>query len=202
MNRSTRNSIVALALIGGALTCCFGSCVVLGAFGAHEQAAWDPISPACNGVGVASAPAYARTPGIHRAAAFERSTASWIHHGYGTLPEDLRATEPAQAELVVCLEPDATSELVEHCEYLMDGSGVRVGASTTRAIDRYRQVRTLSIREARTGTALTTSRVYGPMPALCPDEYEFGGTTTDRIDGSEPGPDELRPLVEAFAVIR
>lgn len=202
MNRPTRNAIIALVAIGGTLSCCVGSCVLLGVIGAHEQATWEPLATACDGFPASSAPPYARTPGVHRVALFERSGTAWIHQGYGSLPDDLLADAPTDAQLVVCVDPDATTELVEHCEYVMDGTAVRVGGGTLRSIDRHRQVRTLSIREAHTGSVLSQSRLYGPLPDLCPDEYDFNGGMSDRIDGADPGPEEIRPLLEGLANIR
>jgi hypothetical protein len=129
--------------------------------------------------GVPEAAPYAQTSGLHPIMYVEKTAmGSWLSSYHYLPPSQWRPQEPADTELVACLEEEQVE--IERCPYTL-----KSGDSATLVRLQWQTVVTL--REAQTGKIVASNAIVGEPPRECQVSEQFeAGKLTEYIIGAKP----------------
>lgn len=179
--------LVAGLILAPIALCCVGM-IGVGAYAGVKSSALSAVGEACNGAPIASAAPYV-PGGTGRVVVFEQ-TGRAVTVSYDLLPDAYTTGMAEDAQLVLCLEPEATT-LIETCPYLTSAGMA--------SVERYRSSRRARLVVARTGVELASEELTGTDPQACAAEASFYGSGSLRFEGGHVGPSELAAFVDRTA---
>lgn len=127
----------------------------------QDNAFWEAVNLACNGIGIHNAKSYTDEPGIHAISPKNMYGSADL---YSVMPYSWFPKSIEDLELVACIT-DEHYDLVQHCQY--EGGLLAF---------RYQHKISAFLVQARTGEILATTEFFGGLPQKCPRALSWDPT--------------------------